>query len=90
MGLNIKNDRVHELARRAAAATGKSQTGAIEEALTRFLEALGDPPADRQRQHKADVIHAVLADIDVELARTQPGEVADTEDLYDEATGLPR
>ena len=41
MGLNIKNEYVHELARRAATATGKTQTGAIEEALERLLAAYG-------------------------------------------------
>lgn len=90
MSLNIKNQRVHELARRAAAATGKSQTGAIEEALTRLLEDLGEHPADSQRQHRLDVVHALLANIDLELARAEPGEVADVEALYDEQTGLPR
>ena len=33
MGLNIQNERVHALARQAAAATGRTQTGAIELAL---------------------------------------------------------
>ena len=33
MSLNIKNERVHALAREAARITGKSQTGVIEEAL---------------------------------------------------------
>lgn len=89
MSLNIKNERVHELARRAAAATGKSQTGAIEAALTRYLEALGEHPADAQRQAKADVLRGLLAEIDAELAHTQPGAIGRVEDLYDEQTGLP-
>ena len=33
MSLNIKNEHVHQLARDAAARTGLSQTGVIEEAL---------------------------------------------------------
>lgn len=90
MGLNIKNEKVHELARRAAAATGKSQTGAIEEALTRLLESLGESPAQTRRHHKVDAINALLAEIDGELAHTQATETFSVEDLYDKQTGLPR
>ncbi|MBX7069681.1 MAG: type II toxin-antitoxin system VapB family antitoxin, partial [Microthrixaceae bacterium] len=49
MGLNIKNEYVHELARRAATATGKTQTGAIEEALERLLAAYGADPQEARR-----------------------------------------
>lgn len=37
MGLNIKNERVHRTAREAARVTGRTQTGAIEEALVKAL-----------------------------------------------------
>lgn len=37
MSLNIKNPRVHALAREAAALEGTTQTGAIERALTRLI-----------------------------------------------------
>lgn len=37
MALNIKNQRVHDLAREAAALTGTSQTSAIEQALERLI-----------------------------------------------------
>ena len=37
MSLNIKNPRVHQLAREAAQRTGLTQTGAIELALERLL-----------------------------------------------------
>ena len=40
MALNIKNERVHELAREAAHRSGRSQTSVIEEALERYLAAL--------------------------------------------------
>lgn len=80
MGLNIKNERVHELARRAAAATGMSQTRAIEEALTKLLESLGED-ANPQRRIKADVIHNLLLQIDEELVRTTEAEATTIEDL---------
>lgn len=85
MSLNIKNERVHDLARRAAQVTGKTQTGAIEEALERLLAERGDPEAERQA--RLDVLwQEISADAtDADRAATQ--RVMD--DLYDEA-GLPR
>ena len=53
MSLNIKNERVHALAREAARVTGKTQTGVIEEALERLLKEYGDEgpvAADRRRR----------------------------------------
>lgn len=90
MGLNIKNERVHELAKQAAAATGRSQTGAIEEALERLLETHGEDLEGARRGRAMKRIHQMLAGVDVEVARTEPGEIRRVEDLYDEATGLPR
>jgi len=89
MSLNIKNERVHELAREAARVTGKTQTGAIEEALMRLLEQYGADPAELAHQRKL----AKLNDI-IERARKLPPPT-DTypmtiEDLYDPETGLPR
>ncbi len=51
MGLNIKNEHVHALAREAARRTGRSQTSAIEAALTRLLADLDavDGPDSAQR-----------------------------------------
>ncbi|MGH3425128.1 MAG: type II toxin-antitoxin system VapB family antitoxin, partial [Nocardioidaceae bacterium] len=37
MSLNIKNERVHDLAREAAQRTGRTQTSVIEEALAQLL-----------------------------------------------------
>lgn len=42
MALNIKNERVHTLARQAADRTGLSQTSVIEQALERLLADLGE------------------------------------------------
>jgi antitoxin VapB len=61
MSINIKNPRVHELARRAAALTGQSQTSVIEAALVRFLDDLeGEEGPNRPRAR----IDWILADVD--------------------------
>lgn len=89
MGLNIKNQRVHDLAREAARVTGKSQTGAIEEALERLLQAYDADPRAAGIARKVDLVRALVA-----AYATDPGaddrRVRVVEDLYDEATGLPR
>lgn len=82
MGLNIKNERVHELAREAARRSGQSQTSVIEEALRQLLEAMSDAP-DRRRQ----VVEGLLADVDRRLTDEQRARLT-TEHLYNEQ-GLP-
>jgi antitoxin VapB len=89
MSLNIKNARVHELAREAARVTGKSQTGAIEEALERLLAAYGADPAAMRTRAKIDLVSEIVAEY-----RDDPGDAGRTlrrvEDLYDDVSGLPR
>lgn len=89
MGLNIKNDRVHSLARDAARVTGKTQTGAIEEALELLLRAYDADPAVARTQARLDVIHRLQA-----ACAADPGdpdrEIRTVEDLYEDATGMPR
>lgn len=87
MGLNIKNERVHELAREAARVTGKSQTGAIEEALARLLEAYGADPAGARAARKVDVVRKLVADYQQDPGVI--GEPSTVEELYDDRTGLP-
>jgi len=86
MSLNIKNERVHQLARRAAQMTGKSQTAVIEEALERFIADRGADP-EEARQVRIDLlwreIQAETTDADREATRRAMDE------LYDDA-GLPR
>lgn len=91
MGMNIKNERVHALARRAAEVTGQSQTSAIEQALVLLLrEHDADPvTVDRDRRLRR------LVDIGSELRDSSTDPAAGSgprrvEDLYDERTGLPR
>lgn len=79
MSLNIKNERVHALAREAARLTGKNQTSVIEEALEKLLAELSRAQ-ETQRRH--DLIRAIQAD----HASTPAGITI--EDLYDE-DGLP-
>ena len=89
MGLNIKNEHVHDLARQAAAATGKSQTAAIEEALTRLLADLEIDPEQRHVTAKVDRVQSVVRaylDTPTEAGRC----IERVEDLFDERTGLPR
>lgn len=78
MALNIKNERVHALAREVAQRTGRTQTSAIEFALERLLANLGDSSADIARRQRIEHVQDLAVNADL-----------DAEDLYDEA-GLPR
>jgi antitoxin VapB len=81
MGLNIKNHRVHELARTLSQATGKTLTAVIEEALEDKLTRL---ERDREMPGKVAWLEARLK----ELGPPPPGLTSDHSDLYDEH-GLP-
>jgi len=89
MSLNIKNERVHQLAKEAARVTGKSQTGAIEEALERLLRDYGADPVRAEAARKVDAVRRIVAEYQADLGRSNPGLMT-IEDLYDESTGLPR
>ncbi len=81
MGLNIKNEAVHDLVRRAAHKTGQSQTSVVETALRRYLDDL-----DRdQRRTRAE---AIVRDMQRRMAELGPPPVT-IDDLYDPGTGLP-
>lgn len=86
MGLNIKNEHVHELARQAAQRTGKNQTSAIEAALQNYLKSLDRLPEATQVTRRK--IERVLTRIDARLTPEDRARLRDT-DLYDES-GLPR
>ena len=89
MSLNIKNQRVHDLAREAARVTGKSQTSAIEEALVKLLREYDADPVDMERRRRLQSIREIL-----DWFEQNPGdadsEINTIEDLYDEESGLPR
>jgi antitoxin VapB len=87
MAINIRNAEAEELARRLAAATGDSLTGAITTALRERLSrvrsgAEGAPPSDRHQQ-----LHAIATDAagrwTIAYGSTNHGAL-----LYDES-GLP-
>lgn len=81
MGLNIKNERVHELARILSQATGRTMSAIIEEALQEKLARL---EREREMSGKVAWLEARLA----ELGPPRPGLTSDHSDLYDEH-GLP-
>lgn len=84
MSLNIKNERVHALAREAAARTGKSQTSVIEQALEELLERTRDQESGRLR--RLEQVDRLLDDMHARIAASGP--LMDINDLYDE-NGLP-
>ncbi|MFT4137344.1 type II toxin-antitoxin system VapB family antitoxin [Microbacterium sp.] len=89
MSLNIKNERVHELAREAARVTGKSQTSAIEEGLRLLLAQRGADPDASARAARIERLLAIGERYRQEEV-VPPGGIASVDDLYDAATGLPR
>lgn len=86
MGLNIKNQRVHDLAREAASRSGLTQTGVIEKALELYLSGLPEG------QNSATIDKAqALSEIAVEFSRgisAKQLQCLKGGDLYDE-NGLP-
>lgn len=89
MSLNIKSERTVALVRELAARTGRSQTAAVEEAVTRRLAELDcgdDKSLEKKRTAAADVLsqlQRLLTDDDKRaILHAQ-------DDLYDDS-GLPR
>ena len=83
MGMNIKNEEVHRLARELAQATGESMTSAIQKALEEKLERL-----KRLRKEQIAEKKRRLREILDSLPPVPPGVTSDHSDLYDE-DGLP-
>lgn len=88
MSLNIKNERVHALAREAARITGKSQTSVIEEALLLLLNMYGADAEKARIARTVDTVMRLAAEYRAESDRVG-GVPMTIEDLYDEETGLP-
>lgn len=88
MAMNIKNERVHALARRAAAVTGGTQTSALEAALEEYLERHGGPAsAAEDRLERASVLVGQIRDgLDLGTGASLADEVADLYDVH----GVPR
>lgn len=86
MGLNIKNPRVHELAREVARRTGATQTSAIEDALQRRLDDLQAVDDDEARHGR---LLRLMDEIEAETTDEQRAATqAAGEALYDDK-GLP-
>lgn len=84
---SIKNQRVHDLARQAAAVTGTSQTAAIEEALTRLLADQDiDPEQQRGGEGGSGARHRPPY---LDTPHIGDHEINRVEDLFDDRTGLP-
>lgn len=89
MSLNIKNERVHALAREAARVTGKTQTSAIEEALVKLLAAYGVDPVEAERQRRMDVIRQIQLEYAALPEAEGDDRIRSEDDIYDHETGLP-
>ncbi|WP_286959980.1 type II toxin-antitoxin system VapB family antitoxin [Arsenicicoccus sp. UBA7492] len=93
MSLNIKNERVCALARRAADTLGTTQTSALEQALEELLERhdeqrrrAGEQVAQERyarSMHVLERIDTMLTDADRKAMQR------DLDEMYDEG-GLPR
>lgn len=85
MGLNIKNESVHDAVRELAARLGVSQTSAVEQAVREKLAALSAETdrEERTRRRAAAIAAAQEAYRGIDLWAVSDG-------LYDDATGLPR
>lgn len=84
VSLNIKNERTHALVRELATLRGVSQTDAVTEAVEQRLADLRANADDSTRRHE-DILRLAAE------YRALAGDVRlSTDDLYDEATGLPR
>ncbi len=84
MGMNIKNEETHQLAREVAALTGESVTGAVTQSLRERLERL----RAEAREGTADSLLVVGRDA---AKRLSPEfKRADVEDLLYGPDGLPR
>jgi antitoxin VapB len=81
MGLNIKSEEVHRLARQLANRTGTTMTAAIEAALREKVDRLN-------REQDVDAVVKRVMSIVRESGPTAPDQTSDHSDLYDER-GLP-
>jgi len=88
MSLNIKNPRVHRLAREAAGLTGKTQTGAIQEALEQLIVSYGADPDATEINAQQDRLDHII-DWFWSAPADSEAPLQSVEDLYDDATGLP-
>lgn len=89
MALNIKNERVHELAREAARRSGTTQTSALETALERYVATLDEPTSDDRRDIKRARAREIVTLIQRSLSEEdREGMRRHLDEMYDD-DGLP-
>lgn len=82
MGLNIKTEEAHRLAKELAEKTGESLTTAVTKALQERLARV-------EKHSRFERLRAIAEDCAKRL--NAPGiKMMEVEDLYDEETGLPK
>ena len=82
MGLNIKTEEAHQLAKKIADKTGESITTAVTTALRERLQRI-------EKDDRFDEAWAIAQRIAARLNGPGP-KMMKIEDLYDEETGLPK
>ncbi|MEZ5810507.1 MAG: type II toxin-antitoxin system VapB family antitoxin [Rhizobiaceae bacterium] len=82
MGMNIKSEKAHRLARQLAAATGLSMTAAVEKALEEAIER-------QKRDSDYATRKARIREIKKRFGPVPEGLTSDHSDFYDE-WGLPK
>ena len=84
MSLDIRDQRVHDLAWEASERSGLSLTRVVEKALEQYLQGLDSPATAEARRLR---VAAILGDIDARM--TPEGRaLLTTDDLHDDS-GLP-
>jgi antitoxin VapB len=84
MGLNIKNEEAHRLARELARATGESMTAAVIEAIRERLERI------RGKSKKGAVERILEIGRDCAAHLKEPYKSVDHGDLLYDEKGLPK
>jgi antitoxin VapB len=84
MGLNIKNEEAHRLARELARATGESMTAAVSEAIRERLERI------RGKSKKGAVERILEIGRDCAAHLKEPYKSVDHGDLLYDEKGLPK
>ncbi len=84
MGLNIKNEEAHRLARQLATLTGESMTTAVKEALKERLERM------RRTRRASLATRLMLIGKDCAVRLKEPFKSVDHAELLYDERGLPR
>ncbi|MCW4457245.1 type II toxin-antitoxin system VapB family antitoxin [Microbacterium sp. MPKO10] len=92
MGLNIKNERTHEVVRRLAQLEGMSQTSVVEDAVRRRLDQLAEQSTrdtDAEAERRYEQLTRIAEEFSAGLTDGQREDLRHSDEwLYDDA-GLP-